>query len=197
MRTILLARLSLFGPRAARLHEEIITVTARWSEPSIRNGPLRPYSATTEDRTLKLLEDAFTTPDRAVASEIKARLLAALPRDVEELRPHVEERAAEAQARAQRLLGERATRESAAMRELLQQQRKRIGDSERQAQQLQLAFDEAERRQLEDNRRAWRSRLSRIETELETEPRRIEEGYQVRAARLDPIGIVYLWPVTG
>jgi len=108
VRTILLGRLSLFGPRAARLHEEIISVTARWSEPSIRNGPLRPYAATTEARTLELLEDALATPERAVAAEIKARLLTALPQDVAELRPHVEVRAAEAQTRAQRLLGQNA-----------------------------------------------------------------------------------------
>ena len=36
VRAILLGRLSLFGPAAARLHEEIIPVTARWSEPSLR-----------------------------------------------------------------------------------------------------------------------------------------------------------------
>jgi SNF2 family DNA or RNA helicase len=197
VRTILLGRLSLFGPRAARLHEEIVTVTARWSEPLIRSGSLRPYGAAAEVRTLDLLEDALAARERSVAPEIKERLLAALPRDVAELRPHVEARAAEAQTRAQRLLAERATRESAAMRELLEDQRKRIGQSELQSQQLELVFDEAERRQLQDNRRAWRSRLSRIDTELEIEPRRIEEGYQVRAARLDPIGIVYLWPVTG
>jgi len=197
VRTILLGRLSLFGPRAARLHEEIITITARWSDPTIRSAPLRPYAAAAEVRTMDLLEDALATHERPVAAEVKARLLAALPQDVAELRPHVEARAAEAQARAQRLLGERATRESTAMRELLEEQRKSIEKTEQKSRQLQLAFDDAERRQLEDNRRAWRSRLGRIDTELETEPRRIEEGYQVRAARLDPIGIVYLWPVTG
>jgi hypothetical protein len=42
VRTVLLARLSLFGPRAARLHEEIVSVTARWSDPAIRPAPLRP-----------------------------------------------------------------------------------------------------------------------------------------------------------
>jgi hypothetical protein len=45
VRVILLGRLSLFGPRAVRLHEEIVAVTARWSEPSIRRTPLRPYGA--------------------------------------------------------------------------------------------------------------------------------------------------------
>jgi len=60
-----------------------------------------------------------------------------------------------------------------------------------------LSFSSADRRQLDDDRRAWDRRLGRIGDELETEPRRIREGYEVRAARLDPVGIVYLWPVSG
>jgi predicted hydrocarbon binding protein len=41
------------------LHEEIVAVTARWSEPSIRRDPLRPYGAAGEERTLELLEEAL------------------------------------------------------------------------------------------------------------------------------------------
>jgi hypothetical protein len=199
VRAILLGRLSLFGPRGARLHEEIITVAARWSEPSIRQASLRPYGAAGEERTLELLEQALAGSQRPVATEIKTRLLAGLPQDVTELRPHVEQRAAEARSRAETLLAERAARESAAMQELLLDQRHRIEQRSRQApdpRQLQL-FNDAERRQLEDDRRAWQRRLGRLGEELDTEPRRIAEGYQVRAARLDPVGIVYLWPVTG
>ena len=40
-------------------------------------------------------------------------------------------------------------------------------------------------------------RLKAIETELEIEPRRIADTYRVRAIRVDPIGLVYLWPRTG
>lgn len=83
---------------------------------------------------------------------------------------------------------------------LLEEQRRRIEQTARQApdaRQLQFAFNDAERRQLEDDRRAWQRRLSRLEAELETEPRLILDGYEVRAARLDPVGILYLWPVTG
>ena len=58
-------------------------------------------------------------------------------------------------------------------------------------------FDEAERRQREADRRAWTRRLEAIETELETEPARIADGYRVRAVRIDPLGLVYLWPRTG
>jgi len=52
-------------------------------------------------------------------------------------------------------------------------------------------------RQLEANRRHWQTRLAAIETELATEPERIRALYRIKARRVDPIGLVYLWPVTG
>ena len=41
-RVVLLGRLCLYGPGAARLHEEIIPVTARWAEPSQAQGATGP-----------------------------------------------------------------------------------------------------------------------------------------------------------
>lgn len=200
VRTVLLARLSLFGPRAARLHEEIVSVTARWSDPAIRPAPLRPYGAAGEQRTMDLLEESLSAPGRAVPDTSRALLLSSLRRDVDELRAHIEARAAEARARAEALLAERAKRESEEMQRLLLDQRRRIEETSRRTadpRQLDLSFSSADRRQLDDDRRAWDRRLGRIGDELETEPRRIREGYEVRAARLDPVGIVYLWPVSG
>src|SRR5262249_53149800 len=43
-RVILLGRLCLYGAGAARLHEELIPVTARWTDPKIRKGTLAPYA---------------------------------------------------------------------------------------------------------------------------------------------------------
>src|ERR1019366_626207 len=50
--------------------------------------------------------------------------------------------------------------------------------------------------QLEATGRHWGRRLSEIETELETEPARVRDVYQVRARRIEPVGLIYLWPVT-
>jgi hypothetical protein len=36
-----------------------------------------------------------------------------------------------------------------------------------------------------------------IEQELKTEPQRIADLYQVKATRIEPVGLIYLWPVTG
>ena len=52
-------------------------------------------------------------------------------------------------------------------------------------------------RQLRDYRNYWDIRLAEIPREMETEPARIRATYEVRATRIEPLGLVYLWPVTG
>jgi hypothetical protein len=42
-RVVLIGRLALFGAGAARLHGEMIVVTASWAEPDRRTGALRPF----------------------------------------------------------------------------------------------------------------------------------------------------------
>ena len=42
-RVVLLGRLAVYGRHAARLHEEVVPVTARWIEASRRSGALAPY----------------------------------------------------------------------------------------------------------------------------------------------------------
>ncbi len=40
------------------------------------------------------------------------------------------------------------------------------------------------------------ARLDQIDREIQTEPREIEALYQVVLRRLEPVGLVYLWPAT-
>ena len=65
--------------------------------------------------------------------------------------------------------------------------------------QLRFDFgdDEGELRQLESNKRYWSKRLDMLDEELKTEPRRIKDLYEIKATRLEPIGLIYLWPATG
>jgi len=56
---------------------------------------------------------------------------------------------------------------------------------------------EPERRQLAAERRAQQKRLDGLVRERERAPARIREQYEVRASRLEPLGIVYLWPTEG
>jgi hypothetical protein len=63
--------------------------------------------------------------------------------------------------------------------------------------QLAFQFDEAEKRQLESNRRYWQTWLEKVEVDLRQEPQRIIDFYTVASFRIEPIGLEYVWPVTG
>ena len=201
-RVVLLGRLCLYGRRAERLHEEIVPLAARWVEPARRSGPLRAYAREAETRTLDLLDQSLTGGglDRTPDDVIRARLLAAAPRDIEELLPQLEPRAAELAALATRRLGERGAREARDLEETLRRQRERIVEEldrhEGRFRQITLGFDEEERRQLQSNMRYWRTRLDRFDRDLTQEPGRIRAFYQVQAQRVEPVGLVYLWPET-
>ena len=60
--------------------------------------------------------------------------------------------------------------------------------------QITIGFKEEAKRQLEADMRSWRARLEQFERDLEQEPARIREFYTVRAQRVEPVGLVYLWP---
>ena len=46
-------------------------------------------------------------------------------------------------------------------------------------------------------KRYWGQRLTAIDDELRTEPDRIRDLYDVRAQRIEPVGLIYLWPIAG
>ncbi len=201
-RVALLGRLCLYGPGAARLHEEIVPVTARWVDPPLRKEPLKPYARESETRTLALLDQALLSgTGRAITDRVLGQLQAAAPRDVDQLLPHLQARGEEYARDARKMLLDRGAAEARTMREVLETQKAHITDLIAQHRptnmQLQLGFAEDEIRQLESNRRYWDKRLQRLDVELETEPGRIRALYEVKAQRIEPVGLVYLWPVTG
>jgi superfamily II DNA or RNA helicase len=200
-RVILLGRLCLYGRGAERLHEELVPVTARWVEPSLRKGPLKPYSREAEAKTLDLLEASLAGGGRVPDESVQKKLLAAATRDIEELLPRLEPRAEEWAAAAIEQLRLRGERESRELGETLEHQRHRVREELARVEskpfaQLTLGFDEEERRQLEADVRAWRQRLEQFDRDLAQEPRRIREFYEVKAKRIEPVGLVYLWPET-
>ncbi len=197
-RVILLSRLSLYGPGAVRLHEEIVPVTARWIDPALRLTPLQPYGDAGTVRALSLLEEALSTPGQVVSAETTARLLAAIPGDIADLRPHLNQATEAARAAAEALLAERGEREAGEMLRLIAEQRSRITAAlakDGTPGQLALLFhDETARRQAMDDRRAWDTRLAKLEQEKADLPGSIRDGYRVVASRVEPVGIAYLWP---
>jgi len=198
-RIILLGRLSLYGKAAVRLHEEILTVTARWTEPSIRRGQLTPYAREAEAKTLALLENALAPKSAgAVPAEVSERLLNSLPNDIEELLPHLEERGRLAKKDAEELLAQRGEAESQSIRRILEDQRKRVSGQLAKSAQLVLGLQgDEEKRQFEADRKSWERWLKRYEQDIQREPGRVKDFYTVTSFRLESTGVAYLWPVTG
>ncbi len=90
------------------------------------------------------------------------------------------------------------------MRKILETQQAHISSTVKRVskldpRQMRLDFGEVEDEllQLDANRRYWAKRLEEIREELKTEPARIEDLYTIKARRVEPVGLVYLWPVTG
>jgi superfamily II DNA or RNA helicase len=199
-RVVLLGQLSLYGAGAERLHEELVPVTARWIEPSLRTGPLQSYAREAEEKTLGLLERSLLAPGSGPGEEIREKLLASATRDIEELLPQLQPRAEEVALAAAEKLRRRGEREGQDLLQTLEAQRQRVQGqlirSESTFEQLVLGFVDDERRQLEANMQAWRTRLGQFDHDIEAEPQRIRQFYDVRATRISPVGLVYLWPET-
>jgi len=149
---------------------------------------------------MQILEAAMSDPanSRELPSGASSQLLASMAADVTGLLPHLETRGHEARTAAAKRLSDRARIESEEMTRILHEQRVRVvktlektaGDPH----QLELFTVPEERRQVEDNMRYWRKWLTEVETDLLTEPARIAEFYDVKTTRIEPVGIVYLWP---
>jgi hypothetical protein len=198
-KVVVLGRLSLYGAKAARLHDEIVAIAAEWLDPEARGrSKLRPLGEEDKKDVLEMLEISLATPRlRDVSPGLLERLKPYSEQDVTELIPHLEKRAETLTERAKKKLEERGRKEAAEMKALLQEQRDRILKQEKQYEQFQLSlFNADELRQLEADRRHWRVRVAELEQEIEAEPARIAETYQVKASRIEPVGLVYLWPVS-
>ena len=198
-RVILLGRVAVYGQRAARLHEEIVPITARWIDPDVRKGPLKPFGRAGEQTSLAALQAALDEAGQStVPDQVQERLLRSAQADIADLRSHLEARAERLREHASTRLDERAKVESTSMTALLLAQRERIIQEARvDDRQLELGLDTPEDRQRAADRRAWVRRLDAIEAELESEPKRIADIYTIQADRIDPMGLVYLWPRTG
>jgi len=198
-KVIVLGRLSIYGERASRLHDEIMAVAAQWLAPEARGqGKLRPLTKEDKIDVLKELEESLATPRlKDVQPFILERCKKYASRDVEDLITHLESQAQTLIKSAERKLAQRGTQEAAQMKKLLEDQRTRILKQEKESENLQLdLFNSDEYRQLEADRRHWRSRINQLEQEIETEPNRIQKAYEIRAHRVEPVGLVYLWPVS-
>ncbi|SBO42631.1 DISARM system SNF2-like helicase DrmD [Cyanobium sp. NIES-981] len=156
-----------------------------------------------------------------------SRFQAMAEQDVMALLPLLKQESETALDAAAELLKQRGNSEAQSLREVLRSQRKRINATLRQRTRelakldrqtaaadptglipgleeqinvpaLDLArLSSQERRQLAADQKHWQRRLEAIEVELGSEPKRIKASYEVVTHRLEPAGLVYLWPISG
>jgi hypothetical protein len=196
-RVIAFGRLSLFGRGATRLHDQLVSVAAQWLE-SKALGHLRPFAEDADRKALGYLEQLLAqSKDLApVPGRVSERLRASAPGDFGILWKAIEDEADAVEHEARRKLKSRAEVESAALRQVLEAQRAAIENALHGPIQLGLEFGEKEKSQLAQDRKHMASRLTAIEKEIATEPDAIGKTYEVVLRRLEPIGLVYLWPTT-
>lgn len=202
-RVVLLGRLALYGPEGRRLHEEIIPVTARWRDRTDPDVVLSPYAEAGEETTLRQLLDALRV-GRPASAGVQDRIASGVEADLGELRTALEAKAATAQSDVETELATIADKEAKSLEDLLRRQLKRVEEERTEYEPPQASFDlrtdkererdERERRQREADRRSWDGKIERLTAEIETEPDRVRDGYRVVAHKLDPLGLVYLWP---
>ena len=129
-RVILLGRLAFYGAGAARLHEEIIPVTAIWSEADREGRPLAPLGTRGEETTIEQLEQALRDTRRPPATAIaRVRLLA--QRDAQDLEPELLRRAEQRRAEVARDLMRRGDGEARDLARLLEAPRDRIAQAQK------------------------------------------------------------------
>ena len=165
--------------------------------------------------------------DESLPAVDSSRFQAEAAADVGALLPHLQRESEVALEAASALLKQRGSIEAEALKEVLRSQRRRINATLRQRTRelakldkqaaaadptalipgleeqinvpvLDLArLSSQERRQLAADQRHWARRLETIESELSSEPARIKASYEVVTHRLEPAGLVYLWPISG
>lgn len=201
-RVLALGRLSLFGPGAARLHDELVAVAALFRE-SGDGDHLVPMSAADDALAVSHLEDLLTRVADLppVPEALRRRLAQNAASDFATLFRHVRDEADGRAHEAARLLASRGAKEAEDLREILKAQRSEIREQLHKQLELPLFRTEEEalktqRDQLDGERKDMEKRLARIDDEIRDEPGELEALYRVSLKRLSPVGLVYLWPTT-
>lgn len=199
-RVLALGRLSLYGPGASRLHEELLVVAAYWSEGDDASR-LKPFETSdAEDRALESLDSVLGRENQAVLGEhIVDKLMFSAGRDEDALWETLKTKARKRILWAEEKLRQRGKTEAEEMQRILLVQKQLIGKTLVERKQLTFDWtkDEAEQKLQHDaDTRHIEKRAVEIEKELEKEPVRIREQYEVKHHRIERVGLVYLWPAT-
>lgn len=193
-RVIVFGRLSLFGAGAARLHDEVVSVSAKWLDGGGK-GHLKPFGEEADRRAIEQLELTLAEAPElsATSAAVQKRILASASADFAALWPSVEQEASLREKDARKKLAQRGASEAKALMEILLTQQETIEE----ALSAQLELELTAREEVDQWRRDkshLEQRLAALEKELAEQPDSLKATYAVRLTRLIPVGMVYLWP---
>ncbi len=178
-------RLVVLGADNHRLHEELIAAGGL-----LREGRFARFG------TLREMQHALDAalPDEAPEA-VKERLRDLWPSHREQLLRSLEVRMRERTGGLGRLLEERAEKEAADTKAILEELERSIQEELEEAEQPQLElFSTPEREQFERNKGALWDRLESIPEEIERETGAIRARYADPTPRLFPVSVTYLVP---
>jgi ERCC4-related helicase len=195
-RVIAFGRLSLFGEGATRLHDALVPVAARWLEDS---DELRPFAEEADRRALERLEESLKESPTldGVGSKVQQRVLGAAPALFAQLWKHIRDEADAMAKKAEEQLTRRGRIESEALTRILKSQQEAIDAELAERRQVPLGFgqwDKLQQDQYKQDEKHMHARRATLEKELEEEPVQIAAHYKVLLKRLEPVGLVVLWP---
>jgi hypothetical protein len=198
-RIIAFGRLSLFGPGATRLHDQLISVAARFIDS--KGLELKPFAEEADKKAIDLLEQVLAEAPslEAVSPTVQAKLADAAPTAFAQLWKHICDEADSAAHDAERKLTLRGVEDADSLREIVTLQRSAIVAEIQRRSQLtfdDLGLDKREQDQFRKEQAFMHDRLDAIEIELHREPAQIHALYKVALRRLEPVGLVFLWPET-
>lgn len=201
-RVIAFGRLSLFGMGARRLHDQLVSVAARWVEG--KDSALVPFEEEADKKALESLEQVLAEAPSlgAVSDIVQQKLVASAPTTFQALWKPIRDEADALAHDLKRKLAERGASEAKALADLIDTQRESIlAELARRDQQLTLGevaaeFSPEEKRQYESEELHMRARLKTIDNERKDEPNQVQDLYKVSLLRLEPVGLVFLWPET-
>ncbi len=200
-RVVLYGRIALYGPEAARLHDELVAISAVIESTTLRleenaDHAKRLVQTSLQDAGLREVDRAWS--ERELLPRVSSDLTL-LSRELDKV---FDRRIKE----AKKELEVRGKLEAAALRRVLFDQEKRLAkhraDVEKKFPELRagqqlLGYTAKEYEQLQDDIAYWNKRIHELKPQADVEAGRIERHYTVGAPRREAVGLVYLWPVSG
>lgn len=192
---VALARVSLFGHGAVRLHDQIVEHVVRVGG-EVAEGPLEPVSDVERGELGMVLDARLDAAPHEQPRPTRAHraLLARARDDFARIWPALRSHGQAAAELAGARLRERGQHEASQLEHILVAQRQLLAAELHKQLPLDGFANELERRQCQADRQALSERVAAIQREIEQEPADLRALYEIQLSRIEPVGLVYLWP---